>query len=266
MSNALTKLEPQGALEVDRPQRVDMQALMVAAMEKGPEIVERMMAVRRELNTEQAKTAFDLALAHFQAECPPITKSKTVLNESATKLYSYAPFERILEVVRPYLEKHGLSFTLDTDLESKDGWVIATCKIKHIAGHSEVSRAKFPLGAGTRAMSTTQVYAAALSFASRRVFCNALGIVTAGEDMDGRGGLPPQKSPMKKTGDDATREKKAALWALLVGVRGQDKSWSTAEAWLRSHKIIGDAETISGMTAEQLVFVIEKTEIQLNEK
>ena len=263
--NSLQKSDA-GAVDIVRPKPVDIEALLVAAMEKGPDIVERMMAVRRELNAEQAKAAFDQSIRDFQAECPAIKKTRKVEG-----LYNYAPFENILAIVRPYLQKHGLSFSLDTDTESKDGWVIAICRITHVGGHSEDKRGKFPLGAGTRAMSATQVYASAMSFASRRVFCNALGIVTEGEDMDG-GVKTTQKGPSSKAEpkveppSEPVPDAKALqekLWALLKDVRGTN--WNTAKEWLAKHKIISGAEKITGMTGEELAIVIEKAGIVLAE-
>jgi hypothetical protein len=256
MSDKLQKIEAAGA--VGKP--IDIESLFRAAMERGPEIVERMMAVRRELNAEAAKAAFDSAIRDFQAECPPIKKNRHVEG-----LYSYAPFETILAIVKPTMQKFGLSFTLDTDTESKDGWVIATCRITHVGGHSDVSRGKFPLGTGTRAMSTTQIYAAALSFASRRVFCNALGIVTEGEDNDGRGGQPQPAGASKPEPPDPAREAIKKLWVLLKPVRGTVANWTAANGWLRSQKIIGPSQIVVDLTVEQLEEVIEKAEIALGD-
>ena len=41
--------------------------------------MERLVAVRRELNAEAAKRAFDDALAAFQAECPVVAKGRKVI-------------------------------------------------------------------------------------------------------------------------------------------------------------------------------------------
>jgi hypothetical protein len=253
---SLQKIEPAGA--------VDIEALLIAAMEKGPDVVERMMVVRRELCAEAAKAMFDQAIRDFQSECPPIGKGKTVKNDSGATLYHYAPFENILSLVKPAMQKYGLSFTLDTDTESKDGWVIATCKITHTGGHSEVSRAKFPLGGGTRAMSTTQVFAAALSFASRRVFCNALGIVTVGEDFDGADARAKQHGPSAKP-EDAARDAQKKLWGMLKPVRGTANNWTAANNWLRSQKILNETQIVTDLTVGELEIVIGKSEIAMGD-
>jgi hypothetical protein len=180
-----------------------------------PAVVQKMMDVRREIRAERAKEAFDAAMRDFQADCPILTKGKTVRNDAGSALYQYSPLEDILTKVKPLLQKHGFSFTLDTDTESKDGWVIAKCTVTHCAGHSLTSTAKFPLGAGTRLMSTTQVYASALTFASRRVFCNAFGLITGGEDRDGN--MPKEKPVGPAVATEETRKRMIARLTAAVG-------------------------------------------------
>ena len=61
------------------------------------------------------------------------------------------------------------------------------------------------------------------------------------------------------TQGDPLREAKAVLWELLKPIRGTQKNWGAAEIWLVNQGIIGDTETVSGMTIERLLEVIEKT-------
>jgi hypothetical protein len=266
--NKLQKIEPGGAVAPP----MDMESLFRAAMEKGPEIVERMVALRDKLCAQEAKRQFDEAMVSFQAECPIVTKTRGVRDNSGVLAYQYAPLERVIEVIRPCLQRHGFSYDLDTDTSSEQGWVIATCTAKHRGGHSETKRVKLPIGTGTRIMSTTQIYAAALSFASRRALQNAFGIVCAGEDKDGAEPGTKTKGPSvvrDQAGNaptDAKKEAMAKLWHLLKPVRGTKRDWLEAEAWLDQHKIISREQTVADLTAEALQVVIEKSEIELNPK
>ena len=61
------------------------------------------------------------------------------------------------------------------------------------------------------------------------------------------------------TQGDPLRDAKAVLWELLKPIRGTQKNWGAAEIWLVNQGIIGDTETVSGMTVERLLEVIEKT-------
>lgn len=228
------------------------------AIEKGVPL-ESIVAVRRELKAEADKAAFDAALAAFQAECPVIRKTKGVSDNVGKLLYSYAPFELIIAQVSPLLQKYGFSFQLDTDTSSQDGWVVAKCHVTHAAGHCRTSTAKFPLGTGTRLMSQTQVYAAALSFASRRVFCNAFGLVCAGEDDDGAAGAKPKpQGPSTQAPPDlSTRQIAQDLWNLLKPVRGQERDWKKANAWMWDNAVLSDTEAAPELTKERFREVIE---------
>jgi len=271
MSEKLQKMEPSAVSVSDQNRIQDPINLLSRAVElkTDPAALEKLLAMHERLLAAQAKREFDEAMTAFQSECPVIGKERGVRDSGGVKLYSYAAFEDVIAAVKPFLQKHGFSFDLNTDVESKDGWVVAICTAKHRGGHSESKSVKLPISGGTRAMSTTQIYAAALSFASRRAFQNAFGIICAGEDKDGK--MPtPAKGPSSARDEsgkplDAKREAMTSLWKLLKDVRGTCKDWDGAETWLRSHKIIGELEAIPAMTSEQLGFVLEKSEIQLQE-
>lgn len=260
---ALTVHEP---MPVARP--IEMHDLFARAIDKGPDGVatlRELLQVRREMEAEAAKKAYDAAMAAFQAECPPVSKPKGVKTRAGEHAYSYAPLEHVIQTVKPFIQKHGFSYTLDTDTESKDGWVIAKCKVTHSAGHSETSTAKFPLGAGTQLMSTTQVYAAALTFASRRVFQNAFGIVCAGEDTIEEGNRQKPAGPSKLRADDANADAlRCELWDVLKSVRGTAKNWDEANVWLSGNDIINGDEQAPRFTPERFKQVIAKAKEKLN--
>jgi len=145
--------------------------------------MERLLAMRTQIKSEQAKEAFNRAMAAFQAECPTIVKTKEVFTRDGRSAYKYAPIESIVAQVKEYLKKNGFSYTTQIDLTEKG--VKATCKVTHEAGHSEENSMEVPLGSKTQIMSDSQVTAAASTFAKRYAFCNAFGILTGDEDNDG---------------------------------------------------------------------------------
>jgi len=217
-------------------------------------VIERMLVVRDKLKAEAAKAAYDTAMAEFQSECPIIIKEKGVPTKTGKVAYNYAPIEAIEVQIRPFLRKHGFSHTFDTDVASTEGWVIAKCIVKHTAGHSEISTAKFPLGTKTEIMSNTQVYAAALTFANRRALCNAYGLVLAGEDMDGQTGKFKPKGPSSLAAPESNLKDLARqLWDALKTVRGDKPNWDTANKWLWREEVLDGAvpETAPHLTAEQ---------------
>lgn len=248
-------------LEARSVAKLDIGALLQYAVDKGvsSETMKDLMSIRRELNAEQAKEAFDSALAAFQAECPVVTKTVGVPDRSGRTAYKYAPFEAIIATVKPFLQKHGFSYVLDTDTASMDGWVIAKCHITHSAGHSTVSTAKFPLGTKTGIMSDTQVYASALTFASRRVFSNAFGIVVAGEDLNGQTDKEKPQGPSTLAAEPSVQDLAKELWKLLEPVRGTEKNWIKVNEYLWRQEILDAAadENAPQLSAKRFKEVIE---------
>jgi hypothetical protein len=245
---------------------VDIESLVRYGIEKNinPETMKAMMDTRRELKQEKAKAQFDKAFAAFQAECPVITKTVGVPDKSGRVAYKYAPFESIIAVVKPYLLKHGFSYSLDTDTESAAGWVIAKCHVTHERGHSVPSTAKFPLGTKTGIMSDTQVFASALTFASRRVFCNAFGLVVAGEDQNGITAKEKPQGPSSVQPDNqVVKDLAAELWKILRPVRGDLQNWDQSNQYCWDESIISDTEALPNLTPERFREVISKSKTKL---
>lgn len=232
----------------------NVEALLEKAIDakSAVEVLQALQVMRREMREEQAKQAFEEALSAFQSECPVITKDKGVLTNAGKTAYKYAPIESIEVQIRPVEQKHGFNHTFDTDIASAQGWVIAKCHITHRFGHTRTSVAKFPLGTKTAIMSDTQQYAAALTFANRRVLCNAYGLILAGEDMDGRGKIKPQ-GPSTLRGDSDTRELAQELWkALPVAVAGRSANWSAAKQLMVDENILTPDEHGGDVHSPQL--------------
>lgn len=243
-------IQPPGAITTQS----DPESILRYAIDHKADVavIERMMVIRRELQAERAKAEYDSAMEAFQDECPIVKKSKDVVSGS-DKLYSYAPFEQIVAETKECRKKYGFSFDLDTDTKSEPGWVIALCTVKHRGGHRETKSVKFPLSTGTRAMSTTQIYAAAMTFASRRVFCNAFGIVTAGEDLDGRTTIVKPAGPSKLAAEPTVKALAQELWNILKPVRGDKKDWIVANQWLWRAEVLDGAipEEAPNLTPER---------------
>ena len=140
--------------------------------------VERLLAMRKQLRDEWAKQQFDNALASLQGEIPVIEKGQRAGSGSFT--YNYAPLEFIISKVKDIIAKYGFSYTFDT---AQNGKLKVMCKVKHKAGHTEISEFELAIDTNAR-MNTSQQYGAALTYGKRYAFCNAFGIVVGGEDTD----------------------------------------------------------------------------------
>lgn len=180
-----TQLTPEPALP-----GLNAEALIAKAIEHAVpiETLERLLALRDKLKAESATGAFFSALSRFQTDCPIIPKTKTakITSSAGSYTYSYAPLEVIVARVGPLLERHGLSYRFETNLEDRGDttWQVATCLVHHVGGHAESSTFRAPIDAKAR-MNDMQKAASAVTYAKRYAFCNALGIVTGDEDDDG---------------------------------------------------------------------------------
>lgn len=264
--NELTRIEPSSTTVSQVEQEPESFALIKYAMDKGmtADVMEKMLYIRRELQSEKAKKDFGDSMAAFQSECPPVVKTKAV--EGA---YKYAPFDEIVQVVKACEAKHGFQHKLDT-VDSETGWITGICTVSHRSGHSEVSRVKLPIGTGTRMMSTTQIYAAAQSFALRRAFCNAFGIVPQGDDMEGRLKQHQQtKGPnplAPEANDSALREVVKTLWNMLKPVRGAAMNWEVANEFMHANKILSSDQHAPNLPIAEIQEAISKAKIVITER
>lgn len=191
MSSAI-KMDGDKALAVF--EGVDIQSLITKAIEKESpiEVMERLVAMRRELKAEQAKERYFAELALFQAECPTIKKNEVVYDrkDPSKVRYRYAPLSDIIAATRDLLKRHGFSYVITTKQEPST--VTAICEAHHEDGHAEATEFSIPIDPESY-MNAAQKVASALTYAKRYAFCNAFGIMTADEDDDAHG-TDPHKS------------------------------------------------------------------------
>lgn len=256
--NELIKHKPEGSAIAIK----DPESILRFAVEKGADVgvIERLMSVRRELRQEQAKEAFDSALAAFQAACPVIIKTKAVGERSGGVRYHYATLDSIVSQVKELLQQNGFSFSLDTKVES--GWVEAICKVTHREGHSQLSNFKVPIDPKAF-MNEQQKFASALTFAKRYAFVNAFGILTCDEDTDGQTKQPKPPGPSTLAAEPTVKEMAKELWDLLKPVRGAEKTWGSANQWLLDECVISDQEFVPDLSPERFRQVINKAREKL---
>jgi len=146
------------------------------------EVVERLIALQKEMRADEDRRDFARALANLQSECQPVSASKAVPNKDGTVRYKYAPFEGIMKEVSPLLARNGFSVTFDTAIG--DGRVTVTCTLMHTSGHAQSNKFACRIGQGPPMSSDAQGDGAATTYAKRFALCAALNIVVE-QDTDG---------------------------------------------------------------------------------
>jgi len=174
---------------VERPQTMDMQALIALALEKdgAVEVIERLVELRNREAERAAARAFHEAFAEFKRRCPRIPRLKRGTGfanvETGTKEYVwYADLETIQPIVDPILFEVGLSYSWSS--EATERLVTTHCTLRHVDGHSVTSSMALPVS-GPPKSSVTQASSGTRSFGKRVTLSDVLGISTM-DDPDGR--------------------------------------------------------------------------------
>ena len=177
--------EAEQTLPAVQNQRFSVEALLTQAVAKGlpVETLERIMVMGREVKAEVAKEQFISAMAKFQSACPIIKREKVVKGKDGKERYRYAPLDSIVSQVKVALADNNISYKFDEIKDDKTA--TAVCVVTHTGGHSEQSSFKVEIG-NEEYMTSTQKYGARMTFAKRYAFCNAFGIMTGDDDIDGQ--------------------------------------------------------------------------------
>lgn len=213
------------------------------------EALEKLLAMRRELKAEKAKEEFDRAMKSFQAKCPTIEKKVQGYN------YKYADLTTIVEQVKELLSKNGFSYTFDTD--ETENKITVYCKVKHIGGHTETSKAIITRETTTK-MNASQQSGAAMTYGKRYAFVNAFAILTGDEDTDAADKpLTAREMAEKKEIDNTPKHFEKPTVA--VSMPPQDIQKITSDQKIKLLKLLGE----NGKTPKYLTKYLEMLKIEL---
>jgi hypothetical protein len=168
--------------------------MIAAAVADGRSVEEigRLIEFKERLEQDQARKAYNRAMAEFQALCPAIPKTgrATISTKSGGRYeYSFPQLDVIMEIVRPHLASCGLSVTF-SDFVLEDGHIALSCLIRHSEGHIESHPIRMPIDRGAN-VNDMQKVGISNSYARRYGVVNALNLVGADPDSDGN--LPGTK-------------------------------------------------------------------------
>lgn len=150
--------------------------------------LERMLEMRERIQAQQAKAAYDAAIAEAKAEIPPILKTGTVdYGEGKARThFKHETLDGIAKVVDPILSKHGLSYRFRS--KQDDGRVHVTCVVAHRDGYAEeTTLSGAPDTSGSK--NNYQAVGSAVTYLQRYTLKLALGL-SAAKDDDGQAATP----------------------------------------------------------------------------
>lgn len=180
--------------EVDTPSVVTPMTMIDRALATGaaPETLERLLALQERWEANQARRAFDEAIAAAKAEIPVIRKNKHVgfkhRDGGGETDYWHEDLAEIARTVDPILSKHGLSYRYRS--AQSDGRVSVTCILTHRDGYSEETTLSAAPDASGKKNSIQQV-GSSITYLQRYTLKMALGLAAAQDD-DGRASDAPE--------------------------------------------------------------------------
>jgi len=136
------------------------------------DVIRELKDMAKELAADEARRAFDEAVADAKSELRPIVKRRQAHNST------YADFGDVADAVDPIISKYGLSYRHKA---TQSPTISVTCVLSHKAGHSEETT----LTAGpdkTGAKNDIQAIGSTLTYLQRYTLMLALGLSTTKDD------------------------------------------------------------------------------------
>lgn len=151
----------------------------------GIEVLEKLMGLQERWEANQARKAFDEAMAAAKAEIPTIKKNRTVdfTSSKGRTHYQHEDLAEVAKTVNPILSKYGLSYRFRTSSPPNEA-VTVTCVVSHRLGYSEENT----LSAGrdeSGNKNSIQAVGSTLTYLQRMTLKAALGLAAAADD-DGK--------------------------------------------------------------------------------
>lgn len=177
---------------VQQPQEVmGFYRVVELAMGQGAnaEQLGQLLALQERHEANEARKAYNAAMAQFKANPPKVFKDKRVAFDSkgGRTAYNHATLGNVVSTVSAALSGHGLAATWKTETQD-GGSVRVTCRITHEAGHfEETSLTSAPDGSGGK--NSIQAIGSAVTYLQRYTLLALCGLATY-EDDDGQGVAP----------------------------------------------------------------------------
>lgn len=147
-----------------------------------------LLRMQREVEHDQARKAFNRAMASAQAEMLPVVRDakNTHLNNK------YAKLETIDAAIRPIYTNWGFSVRYGSAPAPHEGWMRITCTVAHEAGYFEENHLDAPVTTtgsqgGRMAITPVQAIGSTVTYLRRYLLGMVWNTVLADDDDDGEG-------------------------------------------------------------------------------
>lgn len=183
------------SLEIQRPSEIETSRVVMTPMEMldravtqnaSVETLTQLMNLQERWEANQARKAFDEAMAAAKANMPAIVKTRKVdfTTGKGRTNYQYEDLASIMNQIGPVLSANGLSIRYRTQAEINQP-ISVTCIISHRMGHSEENT----LTAGrdeSGNKNSIQAIGSTVTYLQRYTLKAALGLAAAADDDGGK--------------------------------------------------------------------------------
>ena len=148
-----------------------------------PEVLDKLMGLQERYEANEARKAFDAAIAMARAEITPIVKGRTAEMELRTggkASYNYEDMALIAEVIDPILAKHGLSYRHKSRTDG--GQITVTCFLSHQGGHREEGATLSAAADTTGAKNNVQAVGSTSTYLQRYTLKLSVGLAASRDD------------------------------------------------------------------------------------
>ncbi len=202
---------------VQSPMEIISQAIKSGAGEKELAILKEMFEFDLRVKEQQAKEAYNKAMALWKAHAPHILKDKEV-SYSAGKgktAYRHATLGNVADTINESMSPFGLHAYWKTD--QPEGKVRVTCTTAHSMGHSE-STSLVADADTSGSKNAIQALGSTITYLERYTLLALTGLATHDQDDDGVSTTPAEP---------ITDEQFATIQALIEEVGANEKAFCT---------------------------------------
>ncbi len=213
--NEIQKTEPGQMVPVDRdaPLMVQIIQMMQSGLKIDTDQMEKMIEISERVDANNARKAYNVAMAEFKKDPPQIFKDKFNTQYKS----NYSSLGNVTLTINAELSKYGLSATW-RQAQKENGWPDVTCIITHALGHSEsTSMAAPPDDSGSK--NPIQQIKSTISYLEQITLLSLTGLATEdmGNDGNGAGKPPPKNLPVTDEHMEVIRAVTAKLHPAKVG-------------------------------------------------
>lgn len=179
-------MEKKNEIQLQEEKKVGMPADLIREAIQGNanlEQLEKLLSLQERFEANEAKKAYNRAMAEFKTNPPKINKDKSVSYKEVH--YHHASLANVTEKINEALSQHGLSASWSTH---QNGQICVTCKITHVGGHSEQTTLSAPADA-SGSKNSIQAIGSAITYLQRYTLLALTGLATYDQDDDSVGAV-----------------------------------------------------------------------------